>query len=1298
MYRTRTPSFFRATALLLLGILALWPVAGAGNVEQSAGSSVRLARKIIALAGTSGGLVIHLGCGQGDLTAALRPNERYTVHGLDTDARNVEVARSRIRELGIYGKVAVDHWSGRLLPYIDNFANLIVVSAGPQVAAEELLRVLAPGGVVVDARDEPRIVARKPWPEGIDEWTHHLHGPDNNAVAQDTMVGPPKHYQWIGSPDYLRHHDHLSGLSAMVSAAGRLFYIMDLGPRWSVQMPPKWTLVARDAFNGTILWQRRIEHWHPHLWPLKRGPAQLMRRLVAEGNRVYVTLGVGAPVCALDAATGETIGTYAGTEGAEELVLCEGVLFVVVNPELDAYKTIPKDTVESIRRAGRQWNWDEKPRRILAINTASGKTLWTQHTVIAPGTLAADGAQVYFHDGEKVVCLQARSGRQVWTSKPVPRWKPMHVLFSPTLIVHDDVVLFAGGEKMDPLRGGQDTMTALSASTGRVLWTAPHPPSGYASAEDLFVIGGLVWCGITTSPRHSGVFTGRDLHTGEVKEEFPPDPWRHMPHHRCHRAKATCRFILTSRTGIEFVDMRQGRWTPHFWVRGSCNYGILPCNGLIYAGPHSCACFLLAKLNGMNALAAQSPSRKLPESIPDADRFQRGPAYATWHEGDSPPPARDAASDWPTFRHDMARSGATSTPVPSNLRRSWRVDIGGKLSALTLADGRLFVAAIDTHTLHAIDAFSGKKLWSFTAGGRIDSPPTIWQRRVLFGSADGHVYCLHAADGALLWRFRAAPVDRRLVAHEQLESVWPVHGSVLVHQGVVYCVAGRSMWLDGGLRLLRLDAATGRKLSETVMDDKFPGTHDSLQKGVRWPNLPVALPDVLSCDGRYVYMRSQPLDLEGKRSEVVTPRDYTQQQGPTAHLFSPTGFLDDSFWHRTYWIWGRSYISAAGGWQLATYRAPTGRILVCDDSSVYGFGEAPLRAIGTPRVYHLFSCAKEPQIVNPYPNQKPRRIGMSVFGKVIRTRPEYHWSHRAPLLVRAMVVAGDTLFAAGPPAVVDEQQVYTNYGDPAVQAKMAEHVAAFEGKRGGLLMAVSKTDGTQLAAYRLPSPPVFDGVIAAGGRLYLAAMNGAVLCLASEGQPLPPVPEAKLGPAPELPRAARLGIPFRPTESHPDFQWLSQVQITPSKLGYHMQAPRGEFGIALKKLPKPITGKVTFRVEVIVRPGAPTPDTPGNGFLVFGSTPNADNLVMCGYRISGKSLSITQGRRSLTPARKAKLQANTATALDVTVDVPGRKVTLSAAGEQITAPLSTAVEPIQWVGYAVQSVDADFSPLQIERQ
>jgi hypothetical protein len=562
---------------------------------------------------------------------------------------------------------------------------------------------------------------------------------------------------------------------------------------------------------------------------------------------------------------------------------------------------------------------------------------------------------------------------------------------------------------------------------------------------------------------------------------------------------------------------------------------------------------------------------------------------------------------------------------------------------------------------------------------------------VLFGSRDGWVTCLWASDGAVAWRFRAAPVDRRIMADERLESVWPVHGSVLVHDGVVACVAGRSMWLDGGLRLLRLDPNTGRTLSETVLDDRDPGTGKSLQDDARWPNLPTALPDVLSCDGRHIYMRAQPFSLDGKRTQVVTPRRYDDQRGETAHLFSPTGFLDDAWWHRSYWMYGKSYISAAGGWDLATYRAPAGRILVLDDSSVYGFGRVPMGYRGTPNTYHLFACSREPKLI--VPNQPPRKRGSSVYGKVVPGRLTYRWSHAVPLLVRAMVAAGRTLFAAGPPALADEGEVYALYGSDEVQAKMVEHTAAFEGRKGAILMAVSKTDGSRLAGYRLAAAPVFDGMIAANGRLFLSNMDGQVLCLGvGEGTALKTAPDVDLGPVSSA-------VPgFAPSTKHPDFQKLTAIRITRSDLGYRMASDKRKVGLALRKLKTPLTKRAVFRVKVRPTPGAPSPDTPGNGFILFGAEPADGKLVNCGFRIAGKRLYISQGALMTAEPTAIPLvvKANEVAELSVVVDLATQKVTVSMLGKSVEAVLEKPLDAITWVGHAVASVTTDFSLITVE--
>jgi hypothetical protein len=84
------------------------------------------ATELLSATGVKGGLVVHVGCGDGTLTAALRLNEAYVVHGLDRDAASVAQARRHIETLDLYGPVSVDMLEGKQLPYVDNLANLVV--------------------------------------------------------------------------------------------------------------------------------------------------------------------------------------------------------------------------------------------------------------------------------------------------------------------------------------------------------------------------------------------------------------------------------------------------------------------------------------------------------------------------------------------------------------------------------------------------------------------------------------------------------------------------------------------------------------------------------------------------------------------------------------------------------------------------------------------------------------------------------------------------------------------------------------------------------------------------------------------------------------------------------------------------------------------------------------------------------------------------------------------------------------------------------------------------------------------
>ena len=1278
------------------------------------------AKEILDATGVTGGVIVHLGCGDGTLTAALRANDGCLVHGLDTDAAKVEQARKHIQSKGLYGVVAVDRWDGKRLPYVDNFVNLVVASVKGQVSSEEIARVLAPRGrlliasgsspdtrhLALDTRSPAGLsgwtLFSKPVPQEIDDWTHYFHDATGNPVAHDSVVGPPRRLQWVGGPRWSRHHDHMASMTSLVSAKGRLFYIFDEGPTASVQLPSQWRLIARDGFNGTVLWKRDIGQWNTRQWPLKSGPAHLTRRLVAVGDRVYVTLSLEAPATALDATTGKTLLTYNGSERTREILVTDGMVLALVGlkpSRLPEWRRRHSYVWDNTRRANSEWAWAGETRRIAAYDAKSGRPLWSAESPVAPCSLAADATRVILYDGAKVVCLNRATGAPLWKSDPIPASMPVHTGTGPRTLLYKNVVLFAGNNRQ---------MTALSASDGKTLWQSKKHPSGHMSLKDLFVVNGVVWSGAIANGKDSGVFTGRDPLTGKVVKEFPPDVKIYWFHHRCHPSKATDRYLLTSRTGIEFIDPATQHWETHHWVRGGCIYGVLPCNGLVYAPMQSCGCYLESKLNGFNALA--------PGPVPKPDaaaRVERGPAFGSIGNRQS---QIAHPADWPTYRHDPARSGATPSPAPSAPKEAWRAQIGGRLSAPVIAEGRAYVAAIDAHAVHALDAATGKALWVRTVGGRVDSPPTIHRGLVLFGCADGHVYALRATDGELAWRFRAAPMDRRHLAFEQLESVWPVHGSVLVHNGVLYCTAGRSIFLDGGIRFLRLDPMTGRKLGEAVWDERDPETGKNMQMHVKSLNMPVALSDVLSCDGTHLYMRSQKITLEGKRVEIPV-ESVENQPAEGSHLFCQVGFLDDSWFHRSFWTFGRRVTGGYGGWLIAGRMVPAGRILAFDDTRVYGYGRKPQYYTNASVLeHHLFAAAKHvtPEAIaqvrrgNARMNRRSDKKNASSSDWKVRrpfpvddlTAARYGWAFDQPSVqVRAMVVAENALVVAGHPDAIDERRAYRLPDDPDVQKKLQQQAEALAGRHGGRLWIVSKADGKPTGRYRLASPPVFDGMAAAQGRLFVSGLDGSVTCLASDGAtPLAPADDAEptqvISKEPEEPNYLKPAA----VDKSGDFSMVSRCEVLQSKLGYRLRPKaQKQTGLALNKLKAPITGTATLRAKIMV-PGAQ--GFLRNGFIAFGDGTSAEKLIHCGIRYQPQKALIMQG--GLTGDAKSKgvdVKALIGKVLDlvVRVDLAKQTVAFTANTATVDVKLAKPLKSITHVGFSMDSAVVEFSPLDIAK-
>jgi outer membrane protein assembly factor BamB len=1047
-----------------------------------------LAKEIIDATGIQGGIVVHIGCGNGKLTAALRINDSYTVHGLETDPARFANARNYIKEKGIYGPVSVEQYSGSVLPYTDNLINLVVVQDPGSVTRDEVMRVLAPGGVACTRRMGQLKKIVKSWPDNIDQWTHFLHDASNNAVADDSVVGSPRSLQWIAPPLWLRSHETPSGIQSPVSAAGRLFYFFDEGliGITDQRIPDRWSLIARDAFNGRLLWKRPLDKWGWRQWSPEdyegkdwttlRGkrtnvPGENQRLIVADGDRLYTTLSYRAAMSILDAATGDIIDTVEATQGTSEILVSDGIALAYT-------RQVPQGVA---KRRGVQ----DAGAALVAVSGRTGKVLWEKQVdQIRTLALAIDNGRIIYLSGKNLVALNLKDGRRLWNVQPK--------LTSPkALLIYDNVVVMQGGK----------FVAAHDATNGRLLWDKNVPSIGGGEGDDLFVVDGLVWRGMLSvdddgkvvrkSP--NSLVIGWDLRSGAEKKRILVDNLRSPEHHhRCYRNKATTRYLISSYEGAEYLDFQADDHGQNNFLRGACKYGMMPANGMLYVPSDQCFCQPGSKLLGYAALktAPQAPL----EEVADNKRLEKGSAFGAILN-----PGPSAVSDWPTFRHDPARSGATPARVASDISVTWKTKLKGKLTAPVASYGKVFVARPDAHTVYTLDSKNGELLWQFTAGGRIDSPPTIHEGRVLFGSADGYVYCLRVSDGKLVWRFLAAPTDRRMVYFDQVESVWPVHGSVLVEKGVAYFTTGRSTYLDGGIRVYALEVDSGKILHKGLLE----GPHRDVDKDRDLAFFILgANSDVLVSEGGYLYMRQKKMTPQLKEIEVdVLSNKGAQDVG--MHIFSTSGFLDDTWYNRTFWMYSKRW----PGFQLANQAPKTGQLLVVDDEKTYAVRVFYRRNVHSPMFfpdregYLLFADfnTTEPQLVGEEGWRKPvawlpqshiPRDGNPGLDNVswgfsrdkgigyTRSEPPV-WTNWLPVRIRAMVKAGKTLYVAGAPDVLDEKDPY----------------AAFEACKGAKLVAVSAEDGKQLFETALEYPPVFDGMIAANGCLFASLRDGSVVCL-----------------------------------------------------------------------------------------------------------------------------------------------------------------------------------------------------------
>ena len=745
----RTSATVQTLRLLLLSLLALIAHAHAAVANLIKESKL------------AGGIACFINPADSSAAFALAKEGKFLVHVAAADASKAEDFREQAAAAGLLGRsLYVEHRADGTLPFGDHFIDLVIV---PESADEkEVLRVLAPvrGRAFIGAR-----MISKPALAGADDWTHRLHGADNNPVSGDTAFQGPPFLQYLATPM------QTSFQGGMLAAGGRRFELSD----WVTKKPDRNEIAgairARSLHNGLLLWERDL--------PKNIEPD--MPLCVVDAQHVYLADSAGCHVLVLDAETGAEVRKIVLGDNADLRVnwlgLENGRLHALLGPPLEVRTALT--FFGGANEKKREKNF-ESGHTLVAWDLKSERELWRhkEATTIDYHTIAVREGCVYFYSEKtRLACLGA-DGKLLWEYAD-PKF--IERLPRPSRFANINT---------------ESVSTLLVGPKGTLRFAVPGRPAGFIFDS---VKGTLLWEDSLAAPKcffldatylsPGGVFdafTGSKV--GEVKMEG-----------------AGCGIV----TWVPGLDGALGHVS--LGVKSPCGVGTFAACGVLVYSPSQCDCWPFvrgaagfASANNIIAQAAEHATHPLVK-------------------GDAPAAALRAASgDWPQYRGDVRRSGAAEMKAPATAEL--RTIVKGE-HALPLPDGHdmhrmewldrptspvtaggmAFHASSDG-SVRATHLADGKSAWTYWTGGAVFSAPSFADGRVFVGSADGWVHCLDAATGKLAWRWRGAPAEHAMMVYGKLMSAWPMT-AVMAHEGTLYGIAGQ--WMQNGSVAFALDTATG---------------------------------------------------------------------------------------------------------------------------------------------------------------------------------------------------------------------------------------------------------------------------------------------------------------------------------------------------------------------------------------------------------------------------------------------------------------------------------------------------------
>ncbi len=779
--------------ITVAGILFCWPIV----------SMAKQGQPILEKIGVTRGICIVLGDSKCELALELARSSELLIYVQLRRAKDVEKARRIVDEAGFYGtRIFVEKGPLSELHIGDNLADAVIaVGRAPKA---EVLRVLRPKGKALLGRE----VLVKPVPEGVDDWSHPYHGPDNNPQSEDTVIRAPYLTHFMSEPRYAPMPQ------VAVASAGRAFKAFGHVAFKTREEPFLNKLVAFNGYNGTMLWQR----------DLAEGVMIHRNTMIATPTILYV--GDDKSCKLIDTATGRLKDEIvppvekAGGTFWKWMALEDGVLYALMGEQEQ------RDPTMRWHREAHGWPWNpiskgfnqpdgikdgEKAyvthpwgfgRNVLAIGLKTKKVLWSyreDEPVDSRAMCMKNGRIFIFRFGAYLTCLNAKTGEVLWRKTPdnaLELFKSLGTYLNrqdwrtnwrtTNYLQCSDKALYFAGPQIGKL-------LAVSTEDGNILWENSYSNFQLVLREDgLYGISGQI------DKHPSKMF---DPLTGRVLAEISTN------RRACTRPTGSSDAIFFRASGgsvrLDLASRRQEWISP---MRPPCHDGVTIANGLLYFWPSVCDCQLT--IYGITCLGPAEDFDFSPRAT-ESQRLEKG-ARNLKKVASLP----ESLADWPVFRADNTGSATTEAAVSEKATLLWRFKPktapASTLSVPTapVTVGGLVFASGPDGIVRALDAVDGRLRWKGYTGGAVRFPPTIWKGRALVGSGDGWVYAYEAQTGRLLWRFRAAPAQRKIPVYGSLLSTWPAASGVLVEDGIAYIAAGIVNY--DGTYVYALDATTGR--------------------------------------------------------------------------------------------------------------------------------------------------------------------------------------------------------------------------------------------------------------------------------------------------------------------------------------------------------------------------------------------------------------------------------------------------------------------------------------------------------